>query len=260
LIGLFLLGRQFRRGREGTHLGLALSFAWASFPYFLYTLESNPNDALVGALLVFTLLALSSPIGRSALLGVATMVKFGPAALVPLLARGREAKSKSMLVFMLVFSPPCVPRSHFPSFPLWRLRRIRRVFGIKPSVPATSLVALQHLGSPPIVQGGVARRKGGSHSLSLIVAVSVPRRRSTVQVAAFSAAILVAVQMAATYWFYLYIVWFALLVLFALFTRHGTVTGKSGPDELEWLETDGLPNVPGKFVDWERSPALARTA
>jgi hypothetical protein len=225
LIGMFLLGRQFRRGREGTHLGLALAFAWASFPYSLYTLESNPNDAFVGALLVFMLLALSSPIGRGALLSVATMVKFGPAALVPLLARGRKGRTNSMLAFTLVFVAVCaalllpfIPSGGFPVF--WsqtigfQLHRSSpfSIWGLHPSLK----VAL-----PAVKAAAVA--------LALVVAVIPRRRRDTGQVAALSAAVVVAVQMAATYWFYFYVVWFAPCVLFALFIRHRTVPSPARP-------------------------------
>ena len=47
----------------------------------------------------------------------------------------------------------------------------------------------------------------------------VPRRRSTVQVAALAAALLIAVQVTANHWFYPYVVWFAPLVLVAVFAR-----------------------------------------
>jgi hypothetical protein len=43
-----------------------------------------------------------------------------------------------------------------------------------------------------------------------------PRRRSTVQVAALGAALLIGAQLVAQHWFYLYIVWFFPLLLFAL--------------------------------------------
>ena len=52
-------------------------------------------------------------------------------------------------------------------------------------------------------------------ALAVLVAF-VPRRRGPLQVAALGAAVLVAVQLAATHWFYLYVVWFAPLALVAL--------------------------------------------
>ena len=44
----------------------------------------------------------------------------------------------------------------------------------------------------------------------------MPRRRDVVVVAALGAAILIALQLGVTYWFYLYIVWFFPLVMVAL--------------------------------------------
>jgi hypothetical protein len=55
----------------------------------------------------------------------------------------------------------------------------------------------------------------GAALLALAVALS-PRRKTPAQVAALAAAVLVAVQLGATHWFYLYVVWFAPLALVAL--------------------------------------------
>jgi hypothetical protein len=56
-----------------------------------------------------------------------------------------------------------------------------------------------------------------------------PRRKSIVQVAALGAALLIAVQLAAEHWFYLYIVWFypLLLVALAAVTARGEEPGPS---------------------------------
>ena len=47
----------------------------------------------------------------------------------------------------------------------------------------------------------------------------VPRRRDVVGLAALCAAVLIALQLGVTYWFYLYIVWFFPLVMLALLGR-----------------------------------------
>ena len=51
--------------------------------------------------------------------------------------------------------------------------------------------------------------------LALLVAVA-PRRPDARQVAALGAAVLIALQLAATHWFYLYVVWFAPFALVAM--------------------------------------------
>ena len=43
-----------------------------------------------------------------------------------------------------------------------------------------------------------------------------PRRKSPLQLAAFSAALLIGFEVVLTYWFYAYIVWFFPFVVFAL--------------------------------------------
>jgi hypothetical protein len=58
--------------------------------------------------------------------------------------------------------------------------------------------------------------QGAGVALALAVAF-VPRRRDLVTVAALGAAVIIAVQLGVTYWFYLYIVWFFPLVIVALF-------------------------------------------
>ncbi|MEX2414374.1 MAG: glycosyltransferase 87 family protein, partial [Thermoleophilaceae bacterium] len=94
LLGLLLLGRRLRPGRGGRELGLALAYAWASYPYAAFALQTNSNDTLVGLFTVGALLALTaaparrglSAAGRGAAIGLGTAAKIAPLALAPLLA------------------------------------------------------------------------------------------------------------------------------------------------------------------------------
>ncbi len=61
--------------------------------------------------------------------------------------------------------------------------------------------------------------EGAAVALALAVAF-VPRRRGTIEVAALGAAVLIALQLAANYWLYSYIVWFFPLVIVALVGSH----------------------------------------
>jgi hypothetical protein len=61
--------------------------------------------------------------------------------------------------------------------------------------------------------------------LGVLVAF-VPRRRDTFQVAALGAGVLIATQLIAIHWFYLYIVWFAPFLLVALFGEYSTARGR----------------------------------
>ena len=57
--------------------------------------------------------------------------------------------------------------------------------------------------------------EGAAVALAIAVAF-VPRRRGMIEVAALGAAVLIALQLAANYWLYSYIVWFFPLVIVAL--------------------------------------------
>jgi hypothetical protein len=54
-----------------------------------------------------------------------------------------------------------------------------------------------------------------------VAAAFVPRRRDLVGLAAVGAAVIIALQMGVTHWFYLYIPWFFPLVMVALLGRGG---------------------------------------
>src|SRR3954464_2018807 len=80
LLLIFLLGRRVR----GPDLGITLAYSWAAFPFTLYAMNCNVNDALVGALVLCALLAAATPLRRGAWVGLAGMAKFAPLALGPL--------------------------------------------------------------------------------------------------------------------------------------------------------------------------------
>jgi hypothetical protein len=218
VLGLFLLGGVLRPGRSGRMLGLALAYAWVSYPYTLFALMSNTNDLVISALLVFSLVAIASARGRGLLLALASAAKFAPLALAPLFATGRgEARGRSWFSFGAVFALvsaafvlPFIPKEGLGvvwnqtiGFQLGRSSPFS-VWGQNPSFDV--LLTLVKL---------------GAGALALAVAF-VPRRRSTAQVAALAAAVLIATQLTAIHWFYFYIVWFTPFALAALFCEYGT--------------------------------------
>ena len=62
--------------------------------------------------------------------------------------------------------------------------------------------------------------QAGAALLAVAVAL-VPRRRDVIGLAALAAAVLIALQLGVTHWFYLYIVWFFGPVMVALLGRAG---------------------------------------
>jgi Glycosyltransferase family 87 len=216
VLGLVLLGRGLRAGAEGRRLGLALGFAWAALPYSTYVLQCNTNDGLLAMLLVYAMVAVKSPAGRGAVLGLGAIAKFVPAALAPLFATGTgERRPLALIRFWVAFAAACLVA--FVAFlpdggvrELWNTtlgyqlgrRSPFSLWGLHPS-----LGWLQDL-----VKVG---------AIGLCVALAfVPRRRDARQVAALAAAALIALQLGSTYWFFFYVSWFAPLALVAMFAAY----------------------------------------
>ena len=220
LAGLMLLGRRLRRGAAGRELGLALGFAWAAYPYTLYALCSNVNDSLVAMLLVWALLLGSSPWARGALLGLAGAAKFAPLALVPLLARdpdGGRRTTPQLLAFAVALTAVTVAAT-VPFVPDGGLQELyERTLGRQLVRESPFSVWGQH----PGLEWAQRAVSAAAVALGLAVAL-VPRRLSRPRVAALGAAVLIALQLSTTHWFYLYIVWFAPFALFAMFSAYRT--------------------------------------
>jgi hypothetical protein len=213
--GLYVLGTRLSRGRKGTRLGVVLAFAWAAYPFTDYALQSNSNDALVGALLVWALVFFSSPLKRGALLALSAAAKFAPLALAPLFAageRGLAARSlRPALVFsgslaaviVLMLALPVVDPGLATFYDRTVKSQLDRDSPFSIWGQDGSLEWLQTV--VKVIAVGLA-----------VLVAFVPRQRSLYQVAAFAAAVTIAVQLTAEHWFYLYIPWFAGLVLAAL--------------------------------------------
>ena len=223
IVGLFLLGLQLRGGRAGRMLGLALAYAWVSFPYTLFPLMSNTNDTLISALVVFALLGLASAPMRGAMITLAGAAKFAPLALAPLFASGRgEARLRSWAWFTLT-AALVVVITVLPVVPgEGGLKTMYdQTIGFQLTRESPFSVWGQNPGLDPLLWMVKAAVIG------LAVAVAfVPRRRDTLQIAALGAAVLIATQFLAVHWFYLYVVWFAPFLLVALFGEYATVRAR----------------------------------
>jgi Glycosyltransferase family 87 len=212
-LGLVALGRRLRPGPAGSALGTSLAFAWLAYPFTLYTMNANANDSLVAALVVATMLVLASPPARGVMVALGAAAKFGSAALAPLFATGTgERRWRSALVFGVAFISVCALLT-LPFLPDGGLREFY-----------DHTLGYQASRSSPFSVWGLApsldllRPIERAAALALAVAVAFwPRRKTPVQIAALAAAVLIAVQLGATHWFYFYVVWFLPLVLVALF-------------------------------------------
>jgi hypothetical protein len=221
LLGLYLLGRRLGRPR----LGIVLAYLWVAYPFTLFTLTSNSNDALVSLLVVASLLAAASPAGRGVAVALAGMTKFAPLGLAPLFLRGTDARysRRRALTFLACFAAT-VLATLIPVFVAGDLGAFwHESVAYQASRPAPFSVwgLWGGLGTEQHIVQGLA-------VVLALVAALLPRRRTLLEVAALAGAILIAIQLGVTYWFYMYIVWFlpaALLALVGAEPRGGRPAG-----------------------------------
>jgi hypothetical protein len=220
---LFWLGRRLRRGREGNALGIMLAFAWASYPYTLFVSNSNANDSLVALLVVLSFGALAAPRARGALLALAGAAKFAPLALAPLFAsydrrRLRDAALFSVALAAVTVVVYAVVFPHGGISELWN-----RTVGFQLGRDSPFSIWGLH----PTLRWLQTVLKVAAVLLAIGVAL-VPRTKTPLQLAALGAAVLIALQITISHWFYLYIVWWFPLVMVALLLRELPVTEAIG--------------------------------
>jgi hypothetical protein len=238
---LILLAIRIRPGPEGHRLAATLAFGWAAFPYTAYVLESNSNDSLVAALLVATLLLAAKPLARGALLAAAVWAKFVPAVLAPMYltysngpssAGGVRARPRAqdtpgrpamlfIIGFLLVTAAVMAWPAIDPGLKTFYERTIGSQAGRDSPFSIWGQTSLEPLRVALLVLTAVAA----------IAFAFVPRRKSLVQLAALSAALLILLQLTLHHWFYLYIVWFYPLLLVALAATETRDEATSPPAE-----------------------------
>jgi hypothetical protein len=245
--GLILLGSRLRSGRDGWRLGLLLAWLFAACPWSLLDLEKSTNDGLVALTVVLTMLALNGPVKRGILVGLGAASKFFPAILLPLVAVGRgntdeQTVRKVLAAFVItvgasvaLFLPPGGLKEmwdHTIGFQLTR-SDVFSIWALHPSLA-------------PI--------KDAVEAFAVVLAVVVAFRprgaRTPAQVAALAAALIIALQLPALHWFYLYIVWFLPLVLVAV------LGDESRTDVSRAHDADGV----GELEAGEPSAVLAGAA
>jgi hypothetical protein len=222
--GLFMLGRRLRPGQDGTNLGVILGFAWAAYPFTDYALQSNSNDTLLAALLVWAVVLFSSPIWRGALLALSVAAKFATLPLVPLFGTGETGllervegsrwslpKLRPIVFFSIAFIGAVALMLALPAVDPGLATFYRRT--VKSQIDRTSPFSIW--GQDPSLEWLQTAVKAFAVGLALLVAF-VPRRRSVPQIAALAAAVMIAVELTAEHWFYLYIPWFFGLMLAGL--------------------------------------------
>jgi hypothetical protein len=211
MLGLAAVGYRFGR----TRLAVTLAFAWAAYPFTQYVSSSNTNDSIMAALLIWGFWAATSPAGRGALLALASWTKFAALIVVPLWASYPNARTRrSLWRFITAFGITTL-LAFWVLFvtgdPLHEIRTFyERTFQIQ--FDRSSPFSLWDWGQ--YHAAGLPDLKWLQHLLQVVLVAGavtlavVPRRKTPLQLAAFTAALIMAFEFLLTHWAALYIVWF----------------------------------------------------
>jgi hypothetical protein len=209
VLALVLIGLRF----GGRRLAVLLGFAWAAYPFTAYTLNANTNDAIMPAFLLFGFWLVTSDWARGASVALAGWAKFGALLVAPLWATYPVFELRRVLRFAAAFVGASALAFSIlllePS--LWDAARTfwERTIGFQSGRDSPFSIwgwgqyharGIPDLGflQPVVVVLAVALAA---------LAASMPRRKSPLQLAALTAAVLVAFQLTLTHWFYLYLPW-----------------------------------------------------
>ena len=221
MLGLALVGWRF----GGQRLAATLPFAWAAYPFTQYASSSNTNDTILPALLLFGFFFAAQPALRGGFAALAGWTKFAALVVAPLWATYPEWNTRrvtrfalgylagTVLAFSVLLLEPSVleaARTFWDRTLGWQLGR-ESPFSIwdwgQYHARGIPDLHLPHQLVKALVLAG-----------ALVVAF-VPRRKSPLQLAALTAALIAAFQLVLTHWFYLYLPWFFPFAIFALLAR-----------------------------------------
>lgn len=238
LLGMWLLGRRIR----GPTLGVALAYAWATWPFTIYASNSGSNDSLVALGVVAVFLVVAHPFARGATAVLAGLTKFAPLALAPVLATYdhaggvRTLRPRVLLRFALGF----LVAGAIAMLPVL-LRGDLRLFWDKTlGYQSTRGSPFSVWGLWDVPHGWQVGWQVAAIALALLVAL-VPRRRDVRVLAALCAAVMIAFELGVTHWFYLYLVWFFPLVMVVLLAPPAPLPGAPAPASEPQPEREPVP-------------------
>ena len=210
MLALLLIGLRF----GGRRLAVLLAFAWTAYPFTAYTLDANTNDAIMPAFLLLGFWLVTSDWARGASVALAGWTKFGALLVAPLWATYPTYELRRVLRFAAAFVVATVLAFAILLLEPSLVGGASDVLGPDDRVPVRARLAVLDLGLGP-----VPRRRGSRTSASCNRSSrrspsrsqrswrSFPRRKGPIELAALTAAVLVAFQLTLTHWFYLYLPW-----------------------------------------------------
>ena len=220
LLGMALVGLRY----GGPLLAGVLALAWSAFPFTTYVLMSNTNDTIVPVFLIWGFLFASRAWARGVGVALSGWTKFATLVVAPLwltypgpvrrprpalaFAAGFVVASVAALSILLLDAHPIQAAQTFyertlktqvtreSPFSLWDWAQYHAR-----GIP--DLHVVQWLLEGLLVVGAVA-------------AAFFPSRKSPLQLAALTGALLIGFELVLTHWFYLYIPWFFPFVAYAV--------------------------------------------
>jgi hypothetical protein len=208
IVGLFLVGYRF----GGRRLGAVLAFAWAAYPFTQYVSNSNTNDAIMPCLLVWAFWLVTRPAARGVLAAMSGWTKFASLVVAPLWLTyptgriNRRFLAGFVAGTLAVFSVLLLePHPIHEAVVFWH-----RTFGYQVNRQAPwslwDWVQYHARGLPDL---HLVQRVLQVLLVAGALAVAfVPRRKSPLQLVAFTAVLLAGFELVQTYWLYTYIPWF----------------------------------------------------
>ena len=223
----------------GAKGGAALFFAWAVFPYTLYSTNNNTNDVIVAAVMAIGLATATLPVARGAAIAAGFATKLFPLVLAPLWMLHDGVRRKGSIldfilggvaVVLLSFWVLALDGDPIGAAKLFYEKTL--AFQGERETPWTIFTQVPQLASlkDPLQFGAII--------LAFVVAV-FPRKRTVRRLAAFSAALIIAFQLTFNYWFYPYVTWFAPFVFLALLVETNTKTALDGDSSAVTQEKEG---------------------
>jgi hypothetical protein len=220
LVGLVLVGLRF----GGARLAATLGFAWAAYPFTQYVSNSNTNDAIVPAFLIWGFWLASAPSARGAFAALSGWTKFGSLIVAPLWLTypdaKRDGRSKAfflggfLLATALAFSVLLLESNVVDAGRTFFDRTLGWQVGRESPFSLWGWGQYHAAGVPDLAPVQLVLQ--GLLIIGAVAVAFVPRRKSPLQLAALTGALVVGVEVVLTHWFYLYIPWFFPFVAFAL--------------------------------------------
>jgi uncharacterized membrane protein len=189
-----------------------LAFAWAAYPFTQYASNSNTNDLIPPAFLIWGLWFAGRPWARGAFVALSAWTKFAALVVAPLWLTYPERKARPALAYVggfvlataaafsiLFLEPSPLHAAHVfwdrtlgwqvgreSPFSIWDWRQY-------------------HAGLPDLHL--LQKALEGALAAAAIVLALFPRRKSPLQLAALTAVLLGGFELVLTHWFYLYLPW-----------------------------------------------------